>query len=623
MIRSLIAFFLNKLNFFDILFFFSFKKVLFSLFFFYSFNSNGQNISRIANSVFPFSNVPDTVFVLYDNNFSDEQLLIIQTLQGILSKQKPKIFRDVGTGSSVWLSDLIEKEYIYPSYRFENDFLGLLCHFKENINGYVICDMHSTSSNIAISISGFLKTIPVTDEYVKLMDSLSLPMIYDLRQKDYNWVLENYYDSLNKNIVVLQETSKDLCLGDYSVFSNSFHFFDDIHSTLVDTFFSKMNNNSVLLGWGIDEFQTVNKSSRNSISVIPSDYSYNLSLLTNLDSEINQSYNSPQIDQRDSVHTVCFVFSDGDNIQWLLNWFVTDERWFGNKNRGLIDIGWTISPILSELAPTVMTKIYEMASNSDFGRDYFIAGPSGAGYIFPEAYKELDIYTSQLSNYMSKSDLNIVNIIGNEFDDFYLYSYLQKHNINALFYYDFSNYSRHNGKIKFVNDKPVISARYNLWGGFNSAKQLAKKLNNLPKDISSASGYSLIPVHNWSNSVDSILLCAELLNDDVRIVSPDKFVKLVVDNLVMKNSEVPHRIYPNPAENLLNLEIREPKENILKIEIFDNHARKLNNFDFDVQSKEADLSSFKIDISNLVNASYFIKLSLVGDRVLISSFIKK
>ena len=49
--------------------------------------------------------------------------------------------------------------------------------------------------------------------------------------------------------------------------------------------------------------------------------------------------------------------SDGDNIQWLLNWFITDRRWFGSNNRGQTSIGWTISPALSELAPTVMSKI--------------------------------------------------------------------------------------------------------------------------------------------------------------------------------------------------------------------------------------------------------------------------
>ncbi len=30
------------------------------------------------------------------------------------------------------------------------------------------------------------------------------------------------------------------------------------------------------------------------------------------------------------THTVCFLMSDGDNIQWMLNLFAEDNRWFGS-----------------------------------------------------------------------------------------------------------------------------------------------------------------------------------------------------------------------------------------------------------------------------------------------------
>ena len=403
---------------------------------------------RIEDSVFPLSQTPDTVFVLYDDNFTEDEVLIIQTLQGILSKEKPAIFRDVGTGSTIWINDLISKGLITPSYLFQDNFIGLISNYKNQINGYVICELHTTSSNIAISLAGILNAIPVTEKNISLMDSLEIPFLYDLRDKNYSWLLNNFSDSFNKNIVIYQDTIKDLCLGDYSVFTNSLHFFEDIHSELVDTVFNNMETNSFLLGWGNDEYQTVNKSSNYSISVLPADYSYNLSLLTNMNSTIFQKNHETHTKNIDSVHTVCFVMSDGDNIQWLLNWFITDSRWFGNNNRGQIDIGWTISPALSELAPTVMSKIYETSSNTAFGKDYFIAGPSGTGYIYPENFKDLEIYTQQLNSYMQKSDLNIVNIIGNNFDDYYLYSFLEKPNINALFYYDFSKYSKHDGSNK-------------------------------------------------------------------------------------------------------------------------------------------------------------------------------
>ena len=78
---------------------------------------------------------------------------------------------------------------------------------------------------------------------------------------------------------------------------------------------------------------------------------------------------------------------------------------------------------------------------------------------------------------MEKSDLGIVNIIGNKLDDLSLYPYLSQENIEGVFYYDYANYSLHNGEILFVNNKPVVTARYNLWGGFESSYSLASKIN--------------------------------------------------------------------------------------------------------------------------------------------------
>ena len=599
------------------------KKFLMFISFLINSLTIAQEPERIEGSRFPHSQIPDTVYVVYDDNFTDEEVLIIQTLQGIVSKEKPSIFRDVGTGSSIWISDLISKDLITVSYSFEDDFIGLITHFKEQIHGYVICDLHTTSSNIAISLAGILNSLPITEKNISLMDSLEIPLQYDLRDKNYDWLLNNFSDSFNKEIVIYQDTVKDLCLGDYSVFTNSLHFFEDIHSELVDTIFNNMKTNSFLLGWGKDEYQTVNKSSKNSISVLPADYAYNLSLLTNLNSTISQKKHELYTENIDSVHTVCFLMSDGDNIQWLLNWFITDNRWFGNNNRGKIDIGWTISPALSELAPTVMSKIYEMSSNTELGKDYFVAGPSGTGYIYPENFKNLELYTEQLNTYMQKSDLNIVNIIGNSFDDFYLYYFLEKENINALFYYDFSNYSNHNGHIKFLNNKPIISARYNLWGGFNNTRSLSNKINNLPKDPYSASGYSLIPVHNWSNSVDSILLCAELFSEDIRIVSPDKFVNLIIENLNhRKNNEIPFFSYPNPVKDLYNIEFWEEIKNVSSIELYNINGSKEKLKNLTIESVGEKKSKIKLEISHLKSGAYFLKINFKKNKTIIDKIIK-
>ena len=46
---------------------------------------------------------------------------------------------------------------------------------------------------------------------------------------------------------------------------------------------------------------------------------------------------------------------------------------------GSVPLGWTISPVLQEAAPTLAAYYARTASPNDA----LIAGPSGAGYILP------------------------------------------------------------------------------------------------------------------------------------------------------------------------------------------------------------------------------------------------
>ena len=69
------------------------------------------------------------------------------------------------------------------------------------------------------------------------------------------------------------------------------------------------------------------------------------------------------------------------------------------------------------------------------------------------------------------------------------------------------------------NGKPVIGARYSLWGE-NSRNSdmlgvdgLVNALEKLPKDSSSINGYSLIPVHVWSHAYsDAVDVVNQLKN---------------------------------------------------------------------------------------------------------------
>jgi hypothetical protein len=53
---------------------------------------------------------------------------------------------------------------------------------------------------------------------------------------------------------------------------------------------------------------------------------------------------------------------------------------FGSQSRGLVPIGWTLSPAMAQIAPGMVQYLYENATLTPTGKDLFIAAPSGRLY---------------------------------------------------------------------------------------------------------------------------------------------------------------------------------------------------------------------------------------------------
>jgi hypothetical protein len=98
------------------------------------------------------------------------------------------------------------------------------------------------------------------------------------------------------------------------------------------------------------------------------------------------------------------VITDGDNVQWLLGSLDNMNNW-NNPNRGRVNLGWTISPSLSELAPVLYEKYVDNCLTTPDGRNVLIAGPSGRGYYLPGRYPDADLDTANtlLNRYMKQA----------------------------------------------------------------------------------------------------------------------------------------------------------------------------------------------------------------------------
>jgi hypothetical protein len=109
--------------------------------------------------------------------------------------------------------------------------------------------------------------------------------------------------------------------------------------------FARSLPQAAVLGWGDSEIGVVSVASAHAAYVHAADWAFgsrcrsvlqpltaraDLSVLTAVDIQSFEQKPLPALATLPArVHTVAFLFTDGDNIQWFVNAFATDPDWFG------------------------------------------------------------------------------------------------------------------------------------------------------------------------------------------------------------------------------------------------------------------------------------------------------
>ncbi|HEY6915877.1 MAG TPA: hypothetical protein VI413_14460, partial [Paludibacter sp.] len=142
-----------------------------------------QQVSRVEGSPFPGTVKPDTLYYT-SNSMAESEIFATGSLSGILAKKKPmilqwqyfhqEIVRESGQGYK-----------IFDTY--SNDFTGLLRFFAKRLNGYILCDPKSASSNVAASLSGILNAVAIPTDIEGKAKLAGLTKILDVTGKDELW----------------------------------------------------------------------------------------------------------------------------------------------------------------------------------------------------------------------------------------------------------------------------------------------------------------------------------------------------------------------------------------------------------------------------------------------------
>jgi len=182
---------------------------------------------------------------------------------------------------------------------------------------------------------------------------------------------------------------------------------------LLNRIFGSVEPTTPFLGWfpgGVTagEVPGVAHAANNGVEVLAADFFVNASVLGGAKAHIDARPSRPRrMRLRPDIYLTLTV-AEGDNVQY-------DEHrmrsiW-DNDQRGSVPLNWTIDPVLVDLAPAIFAYYQRTATHNDL----LIAGPSGAGYTYPDEWPAdlLDRFTRLTGQYMRRTGLRLISVFNN------------------------------------------------------------------------------------------------------------------------------------------------------------------------------------------------------------------
>lgn len=519
-------------------------------------------------NIFDDYELSDEITVISLGELSLSQRHTIIFLQGLVAREKPSIFIDYGSASHKYaLSEMEKAGYTLSRtddegnpWKFESIIKKFSSYIKDS--GYVLyktTEDHgqlNTATNLA-TIYGWL---PVTPDLEEAVISLGLTKKEDISDDEIDLeYLKEFYEEhkdsfRNDSLVHLYYYVTGM--RDFAIQQNIFTVYvedSDFTGRLFrDRIMKELTPSSIIFGWCQYEIKFTQSASRFGHTVIPSDHSYNLSILSCFDAtEEEFSTTIPENVELDpEKHYVSIVYSDGDNAQWIQNGFSEYHTWQSYNSD--VPVSWTFCPLLTEISEVDIKRTLEIAGDTTF-----ITGPTGGGYsrIMHMSSDELEAFSDYTASVMKESGLGIMTLLdtikGTEKGFFNSMekrlSYFSRYDSieGGILQLDPDNYSGGKGRVMFSNDKPFICVGFSLWHPSGNAdevtetwlKEQADIINAKKADINTINGYTVINVHPWTVGPDDLLYFVNQLGDNIEVVGIDELLAAVRENIPHKTAK--------------------------------------------------------------------------------------
>ena len=381
-------------------------------------------INWSAGRLLPAFQTPKQLTVYDLRGASNEVQLSAATMAGLINRPEPMVYQIITDEDAIWLKELLGDIPQESSPTSGDGVLeGMLIPFRSCVQGMIIYDPNFIDSiNIATTMAGQNDCIVVSpDQAAALQQPYNLPVHTDLRNQHwssrsqaYDWARQNLLTGASSHAVA-GLNPMTTALRSFLVANRIFVYWLDSSSTaeqsLVEQIYNVFPAEAVHLGWFIDEPSGVKLTSNAALPVLATDFSTNLEVWASVPAttSIAQSHPGGQVGSIDSSRVyVSFTVSDGDNLQYVQHRML--QRW-QDPARGSFPLGWTISPVLSQAAPAMAAYYVRTAT----ANDEFIAGPSGAGYMYPSQWPQQQLAsflqrTVQMMRSMNLTTLEVLDV---------------------------------------------------------------------------------------------------------------------------------------------------------------------------------------------------------------------
>ena len=171
---------------------------------------------------------------------------------------------------------------------------------------------------------------------------------------------------------------------------------------LMDQIFASVERGTPYLGWFSGEFAGVRLASARGVYVLAADFLENASVHGGFRAPIQPQEAADAPELANKVY-VTFTFAEGDNVQY-------DQHrlrvLWDDPGRGSVPINWSVSPLLVDMAPLIISHYLQTATPNDL----LVAGPSGAGYFYPSFWPQdhLPEFLAQNKAYFDRIGLAMI-----------------------------------------------------------------------------------------------------------------------------------------------------------------------------------------------------------------------